>query len=234
MIYNLIGRRERGKTTLGYGMARKLRKRIIIDARQMIQRIDVVRIHRADDLRPALLELVTDDAVSEVVYQPQDDDLEVAFDAWTAATKERIVLSPSIPFAVMVDEVSFYKLETARFQWLAKCTPREAVHIILTAHRPADIPTSIRAIADHWCIFSTTQEHDLKVIEQRSGSLRVVNAIRRLQGRAYVHWDDARGEMAICDDPKLWYVSMRSADRTTEPPRLIESQPVNDKDFELS
>jgi hypothetical protein len=234
MIYNLIGRRERGKTTLGYGMARKLRKRIIIDARQMIQRVDVVRIHRADDLRPALLELVTDDAVSEIVYQPQDDDLEVAFDAWTAATKERIVLSPSIPFAVMVDEVSFYKLETARFQWLAKCTPREAVHIILTAHRPADIPTSIRAIADHWCIFSTTQEHDLKVIEQRSGSLRVVNAIRKLQGRAYVHWDDARGEMAICDDPRLWYVSMRSADRTHEPPRLIESQPVNDKDFELS
>jgi hypothetical protein len=234
MIYNLIGRRERGKTTLGYGMARKLRKRIIIDARQMIQRIDVVRIHRADDLRPALLELVTDDAVSEVVYQPQDDDLEVAFDAWTAATKERIVLSPSIPFAVMVDEVSFYKLETARFQWLAKCTPREAVHIILTAHRPADIPTSIRAIADHWCIFSTTQEHDLDVIEKRSGSPRVVNAIRRLQGRSYVHWDDARGEMAVCDDPKVWFVALKSADRSIEVPRLVEpSTPRSVEDWEL-
>jgi len=230
MIYNLIGRRERGKTTLGYGMARKLRKRIIIDARQMIQRVDVVRITRADDLRPAMLELVNDDAVSEIVYQPQDDDLAVAFEAWTAATKERIVLSPHVPFAVMVDEVSFYKLDAARFQWLAKCTPREAVHIILTAHRPADIPTSIRAIADHWCIFSTTQEHDLDVIEKRCGNPRVVNAIKRLQGRSYVHWDDARGEMAVCDDPKLWYVSLRSVEPKSTVPRLVESKPA---EFEL-
>lgn len=233
MIYLNIGRRERGKTTLGYYMARKIRKRIIIDARQMIQRIDVVRITRADDLRPALLELISDDAVSEIVYQPQDDDLEVAFEAWTAATKERIVLSPHIPFSVMVDEVSFYKLETARFQWLAKCTPRDMVHIVLTAHRPADVPTSIRAIADHWCLFSTTQEHDLKVIEQRSGSLRVVNAIKRLQGRSYVHWDDARGEMAVCDDPKIWYVSLRSAEPSITVPRLVESKPPRPEDWEL-
>lgn len=225
MIYQNIGRRERGKTTLGYYMARKVRKRIIIDARQMIQREDVERITRADDLRPALAEMVADDAVNEIVYQPQDDDLEIAFEQWTMAVKERVVLSPKMPISVMVDEVSFYNLNTPRFQWLAKCTPRDTVHLILTAHRPSDIPTSIRAIADHWCIFSTTQEHDLKVIEQRTGSPSVIKRIKQLNGRSYVHWDDARGIMAVCDDPKVWYVSMKSQDRQQPAAQLIDSTP---------
>lgn len=228
MIYLLIGRRERGKTTLAYYMSRKLRKRVIIDARQMIQRVDVEIVNRAEDLPAALNEMVNDPALNEIVYQPQDDDLDQAFDKWTTAVKERLVSSPRMPIALMIDEASFYNLESTRFQWIAKCTYREMVHIIITAHRPADIPTSIRAIADHWCIFSTTQEHDLKVIEQRTGSVRPVNAVRRLTGRNYVHWDDAKGNVAVCEDPKAWYVSMGTpAARHTA---LVE---IPEKDWEL-
>jgi len=210
VIYLLIGRRERGKTTLAYSMARKVQKRVIIDARRMIKRVDVEHVYRRSEIHPALHDLVTDRAVNEVVYQPIDDDLDHAFEGFITAVKHRVISSPDVPLAIMIDEASFYNLEDSRFQWLAKCTQRDRVHILITAHRPADIPTSVRAIADHWCIFATTQEHDLKTIEQRAGSPRVPDAVRRLKDRDYVHWDDSKGAMQTCTDPTGWYVALNT------------------------
>lgn len=230
MIYLLIGRRERGKTTLAYSMSRKVRKRIIIDARRMIRRIDVEVINDINDLKPALDDLVHDDVVNEIVFQPTDDDLDFVFQAWTAAVKERILKSPGTSFAIVVDEASFYPLDNARFQWLAKCTPRDQVHILITAHRPADIPTSIRAIADHWCVFATTQEHDLKVIESRMGP--AVAAVRRLRDRDYAHWDDARGVLSVCNRPQDWYVSMHMG-TMPEPIDVIDRSIEQDAEWEL-
>lgn len=239
MIYLLIGRRERGKTTLAYSMARKLKKRAVIDARRMIQRVDVERVLSASELHPALGDLVHDAGTNEVIYQPTDDDLSLAFESFVSSVKRMIVANPNMTIAIMIDEASFYNLEDARFQWLAKCTTRDRVHILITAHRPADIPTSVRAIADHWCIFATTQEHDLKVIEQRSGSPRVVDAVRRLKDRDYVHWDDARGTMATCSDAASWYVSLSMhGGKSKSPQRLIDDVDIglpsaNDEEWEL-
>lgn len=229
MIYLIIGRRERGKTTLAYSTARKVRKRMIIDARRMIRRIDVERVFTVSELKPAFGDLVHDEGVNEVVYQPTDDDLDMGFESFVAAVKQRIIASPDMQFAIVIDEASFYNLEDSRFQWLAKCTQREKVHIFITAHRPQDIPTSIRAIADHWCIFATTQEHDLKTIEQRAGSSRVSDAVRRLRDRDYLHWDDARGTMAVCNRPADWYVSMSMNDSAPKP-----AAPVIEQDEEWS
>jgi hypothetical protein len=228
VIYLLIGRRERGKTTLAYSMARKARKRAIIDARRMIRR-DGDRVHSARELHAALGDLAFDPQTSEVVYQPNDDDLGLAFESFVDAVKRRLVNNPELSLVILIDEASFYNLDDARFQWIAKCTQREKVHILITAHRPADIPTSIRAIADHWCIFATTQEHDLKVIEQRAGSPRVAEAVRRLRERQYVHWDDSKGIMATCSDSASWYVPLTAIHTPRE--RIIDE--IRDEEWSL-
>jgi predicted transcriptional regulator len=228
VIYLVIGRRERGKTTRAYSLARKVRKRVIIDPRRMIQRADVEIVHKSMELRAALSDLYLDDAMNEVVFQPEDDDLEVAFARFITAIKEWVIAHPRTALAVVIDECSFFDLGDYRFQWLIKCTPRETVHIIITAHRPSDIPTGVRAIADHWLIFATTQEHDLKAIEQRSGSPRVVAAVRTLKDREYVHWNDAKGQHGIERDASAWYFAMRM--RTEEPSKPIVDDPQQDND----
>lgn len=231
MIYLVIGRRERGKTTRAYSLARKVRKRVIIDPRRMIQREDVEIVHKSMELRAALSDLQLDEAVNEIVYQPDDDDLEVAFGRFIATIKEFVIAHPRTQIAIVIDESSFFDLNDYRFQWLIKCTPRETVHIIITAHRPSDIPTGVRAIADHWLIFATTQEHDLKAIEQRSGSPRVLAAVRTLKDREYVHWNDAKGNYGIERDASSWYFAMRM--RPAESTKPIVEEPRNDNDGRL-
>jgi hypothetical protein len=217
MIYLAIGRRERGKTTLVYGMARKVKKRVMLDARRIIARHDADYVETRAELREGLGDLLDGDlGVNEVVYQPIDDDLDQAFGTFTMEVKHSIIQYPPTAIAIVVDEASFYRLDEARFQWLAKCTPRDRVHLLITAHRPSDIPTSIRAIADHWLIFATTQEHDVKVVEQRT-SPRVAATVRQLRDRSYVHWNDAAGVMAVNDRPQDWYVSMGAKTWATQP-----------------
>jgi hypothetical protein len=232
MTFLILGRRERGKTTLAYYMARKVRKRVIIDARRLIQRVDVEIVHSPRTLRLALADLAGDETLNEIVYQPDSEDLDAAFEDWTRVVRAFVIAHPDLPLAIMVDEASFYELHKPGFQWLCKCTPRERVHLLITAHRPSDIPTSVRAIADHWCIFATRQEHDLRAIEDRTGSVRVSASITRLRDRDYVHWDDSHGVSRVCDRPADWYTALRSVDRPSpETVRVIE--PVEDQDFEL-
>jgi len=231
MIYLVIGRRTRGKTTRVYSLARKVRKRVMIDPRRMIKRVDVEIVHRSDELRAALSDLVVDPAVNEVVFQPSDDDLDGSFIRFTIAVKERIIRNPNVPIAVIVDEASFFNLDDHRFQWLVKCTDRDLVHILITAHRPQDIPTSVRGLADHWIIFATTQEHDLKAIEQRSGSERVTHAVRQLRDREYVHWDDSRGSFDIVRDSSTWNIAMRSGEPARQTVSVLEPA---DEEFKLN
>ena len=232
MTYLIIGRRERGKTTLAYHMARKVRKRVVIDARRLIQRVDVEVVHSHHTLLADLKDLASDDLLNEIVYQPNTEDLDEAFNDWTRVLRSFVIAHPDVPLAIVVDEASFYELHRPGFQWLVKCTPRERVHIFITAHRPSDIPTSVRAIADHWCIFATRQEHDLKVIRERTGSVRVEAEIGRLRDRAWLHWDDSRGVSRVVDSPADWYTALRSVDRPT-PDAVQVIAPVEDDEFTL-
>jgi hypothetical protein len=138
-----------------------------------------------------------------------------------------------VPLGIVIDEASFYELHRPGFQWLVKCTPRDRVHILITAHRPSDIPTSVRAIADHWCIFATRQEHDLKTIYERTGSLRVRADVLKLRDRAYLHWDDSRGLSRVCDRPADWYTALRSVDRPNVAPVIVIDEVDDGDDFNL-
>jgi hypothetical protein len=149
--------------------------------------------------------LTIDDALAagdDVLVQPNDlqgtiDDLSVTVRGYfeNAAPGERRELS------VVLDECGLYSLNA--WSWVMRCSPREQCSIILTAHRPSDIHTNIRALADTWCIFRTTQRHDLDAIEERCGAL-VAERVQVLERFHFVAWDDAKAQMQLHDNPAIW------------------------------
>jgi hypothetical protein len=231
MIYIPLGRRELGKTTLAVCMARKIEKRVYLDPRRILDRdmLGSELVHESDDLRAPLRMMMETKELEEVVYQPLGDDLDESFDEFTREVKLIAINYPRQALAVLIDEASFYDLNHPRMQWLCKCTPREQLHIFLTTHRPADVPTSVRSVADHWFIFQTAQEHDLEVIEKRAG-VAVANEVRRLKGRSYVHWNDSLREMRVQTRDDLWRVDLR-ASAFNKREALIPTAP--EREFEL-
>lgn len=221
MISIVLGRRSLGKSTLAYHLARdpeRPRKRLILDPRRNVRRLDVEIITRADELPEALDVLQHDRALNEVVLQPIDEDLDAEFLSWTRTINAFIVAHPRVPLVVVYDEASFYPLLEPPFTWLCKCTDVDTIHVILTSHRPTheEIPTVIQSIADDFYLFGVTQHQDLKRIADRCGH-RTAKLVRELTGREYVHWNDSQKELTVCTDPRSWHVGMRQVE--SAPPR---------------
>lgn len=209
MIYVIIGRREKGKTTLADRMLKALSLRFVIDARRMINQRDpgIIYENYADGAVAAIDEaLDSDGAYNEVIYQPHEDDLQGAFNIWVHKLKQVAIEQPTRRIGVLVDEASFYDLNDAAFQWLAKCTPREYVHIFITAHRPTDIPPRIRAIADHWFVFHMTEKSDIERIAEKSPE--AADAASKLRDRGFVHWNDTTATMQINRNPHAWFIAL--------------------------
>jgi len=229
VIYLVLGRRERGKTTLAYSIASRVERRIVLDPRRLVSRHGKMTAlaQTSNDLRDQVFALCDGDPdVAEVIYWPTDDDLGEAFADFVRVIKNE-TSGRRTPIAIVIDEASFYDLDLPAFQWLAKCSFRESVHIIITAHRPQDIPTSIRSIADHWIVFAMTQEHDLKALAQRSP--HAATLAPRLSGRAYVHWDDSHAKLTVNRDERSWFVQLSSA-----PAPIAAIVPAgDDDDFDL-
>jgi hypothetical protein len=206
MIYLCIGRRELGKTTLAYRMCRNVRRRFVLDARRMI-------VQHGQHVETTTDAVGTEDTMyavaggelEESIYQPREAP-RIAFEYWTGALRDLVVEYPRMEIAVLVDEASFYDLDDDSFQWLVKCAPRSKVHVLITAHQPKDIPTSIRSIADHWFVFYTTQQTDLDRIEEKSPD--AARLVRSLQGRDYVHWDDARAKLTVNRYASNWFIPL--------------------------
>lgn len=206
MIDLVIGRREQGKTTLAVYMAAKVPSRMVFDPRGMIRRPGAVVVHTADELGGAM-DALRDDEVAEVVYTPVEDDLQAAFGAYSDELRLWIVERPHKKLVALVDEISFVSLDVPAFQWALRCSPRDRIHIILTCHRPADVPVSVRTITDMWVLFPARQEHDLEVIRRRC-SPEVAERVTKLQARQFVVWDDATASSRVYDDPSAWYLPL--------------------------
>lgn len=207
MIHLVIGRRERGKTTLAYYMAAKVSQRLIFDPRGLIERAGSVRLKSAADLEGKGIPALVDNEVSEIVYAPMEDDIQGAFRRFCMQVKWWVLNHPTRPLAVLVDEVSFVNLEEPAFQWITRCSKRDVLQIFLTGHRPADVPTSVRAIADYWLLFQCRQEHDLDVIESRC-TRGTVQAVQRLNAREFVMWDDEHARFQIYKEARAWFVPL--------------------------
>jgi len=206
MIWLVIGRREQGKTTLAMSMALRVPARLIFDPRGMI-RPDAPRAETPAELDEAMDDLF-EGRVAEVRFTPRGD-VEEGFVAFATAAAAWVRADVTRPLAVVVDEAGFVPRSNrvAPFMWLCRCSRRDTIQIIMTAHRPLDISTSVRAISDHWLIYPCRQEHDLRVLEERC-SESAMRAIARLKDRQFLAWDDAHTTSRLYEDPAAWYVNL--------------------------
>jgi hypothetical protein len=208
MIHLIIGRREQGKTTLALYMALKVKQLLAFDPRGLMERPNALRVRTAGALESKGVPALLDDEITECIYTPSEDDIQRAFMRFCNQVKWWVANHPKRPLAVLVDEVSFVNLNEPAFQWVLRCSKREVMQIFLTCHRPADIPTAVRAIADFWCLFQCRQEHDLGVIEERC-SKTVVAAVGRLNAREFIMWDDERAQSKRFSDAQAWFVPLQ-------------------------
>lgn len=234
MIYLDLGRRERGKTTLAVYMARKCPYQVIFDPRGLVRPTSGVRVKNWTQLNNAAGRMADTDPkqhITEIIVTP-DDDPHVLFDRTARVVKAWAEDFPDRAHSMMfvVDEARFVKLQgSPAFGWILRASPRELFHVVITAHRPSDIPTDIRAIADHWLLFRSTQEHDLAVIEDRCGD-RVAREVRNLNAFEYVHWDDSTGVYSVNKNPQSWFIALRPASERAEEVLPVESETLFDRD----
>lgn len=211
MVYLVIGRREQGKTTLAYWMASRSPRRLIFDPRGMMggrRYTNSAALETAcDELAAGTLLTENGHPTGEVVFTPFGD-VHAGFAAFAGEVQRWVLHTPDVPLAVLVDEVSFVHPErVSAFMWAVRCCRRDTVDFLVTAHRPADVDTDIRAVTDHWCLFAIRQEHDLAVIKERC-TADVLRRVQALEPRQFIQWDDAKGEARIFADPSVWFIEL--------------------------
>lgn len=197
MVYLIIGRRKRGKTTLAVYMLRKGAppSRLIFDPRGMVPvGPGAMRVTSISDFTQHGFPLLVQGDIDELIFSPQQDDLTRPFEVFSAAVKQWIMESPTRRLGVLIDELSFVD-ESRRDpavlrRALRSCEP-EIVDVYITCHRPSDVPTNTRSIADRWLLFQVTQEHDLDVIRRRCRA-EVVEQVQSLSGRSFLLYRDTR------------------------------------------
>jgi hypothetical protein len=196
MIVLIIGRRELGKTTLARYIAANRSPQLIIDPRAQWQSERVYR--SVGNNFDTMLDELTNER--NVVVQPVElqESVDECAQLANAYYQDRSPVDGARELSVLLDEAGLYGLRS--WDWMMRCSPRSYTSIILTAHRPSDISTGIRALADTWCIFRTTQKHDLDAIRERCGERHV----QELQPFEFVAWDDAKAEMTIHRNPGAW------------------------------
>jgi len=226
MIALVLGRRELGKTTLALYMAQRHGQTIVLDARSLVPTDDPITDLPVDS--PELLARLYDDPPEAlIVVQPQDD-LAGTSDALARVVREWCQQSqPADRLAVVLDEAAL--LDLRAWDWIIRCSPRDRLLVILTAHRPQDLPTTVRAMADDWCLFRMTQRHDLQHVEDKCGD-RVVACVRALEPRQFVRWDDAHAKMIVYRDPAVWFVPLVDLSRVG---RGALTLPAGDRDRTL-
>lgn len=215
MIYLVLGRRYQGKSTLALHVAQHTpdTAQVLIDPRAQFALPDVPIVERA-----------TIEELSRPRVIVRLDRVETEFIALMRGYRAIVERAPRRRRALVLDEARFIDLDNPDLDWLCRCVDPRALTIIITAHRPVDIPVDLRAIADYWCLFQMTQEHDLKVIEERCGPV-ARSRVCRLPPRHYVVWDDGRATLGHCSKPESWYVPM--LDDIIETPGL--DVPVDDE-----
>ena len=195
---------------MAYYSAAKIPRRLIFDPRGIIRRPGAV-IARSTAVFEVAIDALADGDVAEVVYAtPIESVKRAAFPAFTREAKRFVLEYPSLPIAIVVDELSFVCDRSHLdddLEWLLKTGNPDLVHIFLTCHRPSDVPVDARAIADYWYIFQTTQEHDLDVIKARC-RVDTADRVMGLRDHDFLLWDDARGSAHEFRDPGEWYVRL--------------------------
>lgn len=226
MLYVCVGRRELGKTTLALHLTRNVRPRVVFDPRALCPS-PRGRITTYAELTAAFDDLSDDGDrgianAFDVVVTP-DHDPPALFGQLCAECKTW--LSNGRPLALVVDESTFVDLvRTESFQWIIRQAPRRSAYVVLTQHRPYDVPIQIRAIVDVWCVFRTTETRDLDVIAERTTD-DFAAKVSKLKPREFMSWDDSKTDSNIGThlDPTAWHVPLVDGNGVTiQTPTRVE------------
>lgn len=209
MIYLCVGRRELGKTTLALYLTRNMRPRVIFDPRGLCPAPNG-RVTSAAEISQAF-DLLNEDATGiekryELVITP-DADTQATFEYTCGEIKSWLTRGKQVSF--IVDESTFMKLDVEPFEWIIRCAPRRDAYIVLTQHRPTDVPPRIRAIADIWCVFRTIEPRDLQCIAERCTESFAAK-VSKLKPREFMSWDDTKADdnTRTHTDPSAWHVPL--------------------------
>ena len=160
MLDLTIGRRELGKTTLAVHIARSFKRRVIWDPRHMINTSEVI-------LNDVTIDGIYDalEKYDEIIVRPNFD-VEETFERMCEEIQGWITENPDVTFCLLLDEIRFTPKpdDEKHFNWLVRCTARDTVSVVVTAHGVPDINTNLRRIADYWILFQLTLEADLQTV----------------------------------------------------------------------
>lgn len=204
MLNLCIGRRELGKTTLAVHLARFYQKRVLWDPRHMISTSDVI----LDDTNIEGLY----DAISrydEVIVRAHFN-VEETFEIMCEQIQSWITENQGTTFCLLLDEIRFTPKpdDEQNFNWIVRCTPRETVSVIVTAHGVPDINTNMRRIADYWILFQLTLEADLQTVLERCGK-QVEKETQKLKPYQFIVWNDGNRTWRKETEPGKWFVSLK-------------------------
>lgn len=216
-----VGRRRLGKTTLNYSMSRRCTYRFIIDPRGQLDAPNAVRVRTPEELHAtieAFLIAIEEERIAgaghvgfEILITPAKGQTQSLFDYTAICVEDFMGRQPHGTTTVLsIDEAQFFNLKDSQsFEYIVRASPPHA-HVMVAAHRPADIPTDVRALSDTWLMFRTTQEHDLKVIGERCGP-GVQRRVQLIEPRQFIEWDDGAAVAREHLDPRVWYVPLITA-----------------------
>jgi hypothetical protein len=163
--------------------------------------------------------------VTEVILTPIGN-VDSAFQVFCREAANYVRKNPDNCVGILIDEIRFMDLTNEDLDWILRCSSVENVHIVFTGHRPKDVPTDIRAIADRWCLFSFTLPRDVEIIEDQC-SPKVAQAVQGLQARQFVTWDDRTASATFHRDPVVWFVETRQKGTARAEP--IDTMPAGEK-----
>lgn len=208
MIYLVFGRMRQGKSTLGLFIARKSPTRVIYDPRNQFASSTTVLREADEKLETAL------DERAEIIIRPGldgEDMLESVSQMILDWTEE----NPKEKICFLVDEANMVGLDSRpqekfpHFNYLLRSAGEDRINVVITSHRSVEVHPAIRSIANFVCMFRTTHEPDLKVIEDKCG-YEVTDQLRALPSGQVIVWDDNVGSYALHSDRTFWYVPLNS------------------------
>jgi hypothetical protein len=206
MVIVIIGFTGQGKSTLAYYCAKRSPTRVIFDPRSQFFTGAETSSHCA-----TLYDLLEEEA--EVIIQPgRQSSVEDSFRWCSAELANWIEDNPREPIAYLVDEARLAGLDSKNisgdFDWIVR-SAREGspIDVIITCHRPTDVSTNIRAIANKIFLFRITLPNDLAVIGEQC-TPEVAEAVAKLVDKTYIVWNNSRQQWRVITNSQLWHVAL--------------------------
>jgi hypothetical protein len=198
-----IGRKEQGKTTLGYHLVSSMPQRIVFDPRDRFKTTDLIEDSNViyDALEECQPEVIVY-AADSTAFHFANTCIEVKDFAKRHADRR---------FGFLVDEVGL-ALENGipeDFGWMLKATKKDQARIVMTTWRPQEVPPLIRSQLDHCFMFKTTERRDLDFIEEQCGE-EAAAMVQKLPPYYFVHCDDSGPErrVEVYGHPENWKVDI--------------------------